>query len=83
MITTLPRTTEEAPPAGAIRSIAAPTTNRAALAVPQARDHPWLPYAIGALLGLVVVLALAAWAFLLLSGGDYSDVIDLSQVITA
>ena len=82
MITTLPPTTEEeAARAGSIRAGVAPTTDPTASAVPEPADLPLLPYAVGALLGLLVVLALAGWAYLALSGGDYSGVIDLSHVI--
>lgn len=49
--------------------------------VPDARSHQGLPFAIGALLALVVVLALAVWAYLVLTGGDYSGVIDLTRSV--
>jgi O-antigen/teichoic acid export membrane protein len=32
-------------------------------------------------LGLLVVIALAVWAYLMLSGGDYSGAVDLTQVL--
>jgi hypothetical protein len=47
--------------------------------VPESRSNQGLPFVIGALLGLLVVLALAVWAYLMLSGADYSGVIDLTQ----
>ena len=62
---------------GAGASSVAPTT--AAKEVPESGSNQGLPFVIGALLGLIVVLALAVWAYLMLSGGDYSGVIDLTQ----
>ena len=81
MITTLPPTTAEVARGGTIRTVAAPGTDSTAIAVVDTTDRPWLPYAIGALLGMLVVLALAVWMYLTLNGGDYSGVIDLSQAI--
>jgi hypothetical protein len=54
-------------------------TTATAREVPESRSNQGLPFAIGALLGLLVVLALAVWAYLMLSGADYSGVIDLTQ----
>ncbi len=53
--------------------------NATARESPESRSKQRLPFVIGALLGLLVVLALAAWAYLMLSGADYSGVIDLTQ----
>ena len=78
MITTLkPTTGRHLHGAGA--SSEAPTTAASAREVPESGSKQGLPFVIGALLGLLVVLALAVWAYLMLSGGDYSGVIDLTQ----
>jgi hypothetical protein len=81
MITTMPPTTGQAPYVGTIQERTAPGTGPTGVVVPVTRDRPWLPYLIGGLLGLLVILACAAWAFLVLTSGDYSGVIDVSQVI--
>ncbi len=82
MITTLPTPTEHATRASVTSTVAArPAPDSAAAVVPGTGERPWLPYALGVLLGLLVVLALAAWALLMLNGADYSGVVDLSQVI--
>jgi hypothetical protein len=81
MITTVkPTTGQDLHTAGVAASVA-PMTASTARAVPESRSNRGLPYAIGALLGLLVVLALAVWAYLLLSGGDYSGAIDLTQAL--
>lgn len=72
MITTLPPTTS---------STSGVPTHPAAHGVPASQDHPWLPYALGALIGLLVVLTLAAWAYLTLSNVDFTGVVDLSRAI--
>jgi hypothetical protein len=78
MITTLKPTTGLHLHATGASSVA-PTRAATAREVPESRSNQGLPFVIGALLGLLVVLALAVWAYLMLSGGDYSGVIDLTQ----
>jgi cobalamin biosynthesis Mg chelatase CobN len=78
MITTLKPTTGRHVDATGLSSgapMAAATTREVA----QRGSNKALPFVIGALLGLLVVLALAVWAYLMLRGGDYSGVIDLTQ----
>ena len=78
MITTLkPTTGRHLHDTGA--SSVAPMAAATAKEVPESRSNQGLPFVIGALLGLLVVLALAVWAYLMLSSGDYSGVIDLTQ----
>ncbi len=72
MITTLPQATS---------TNAVVPTDPAAHAVPAAPNHPWLPYALGALIGLLVVLILAAWGYLALSDADFTGIVDLSRAI--
>jgi hypothetical protein len=81
MITTLKPTTGQHLHTTGIAASAAPMTASTARAVPERRINSGLPYAIGALLGLLVVIALAVWAYLMLSGGDYSGAVDLTQVL--
>lgn len=50
-----------------------------ARAVPEVRGHDRMPYALGVLLGLIVVLVLAVWAYLQLSNADYASVVDLTR----
>jgi threonine/homoserine/homoserine lactone efflux protein len=78
MITTLKPTTGRHLHATGASSVA-PMTAATAREVPGSGSNQGLPFVIGALLGLLVVLALAVWAYLMLSGGDYSGVIDLTQ----
>ncbi|HSO03358.1 MAG TPA: hypothetical protein VLQ92_02675 [Candidatus Limnocylindrales bacterium] len=80
MITTLPPTEEAARTATASSSAAVPTGSRG-LAVPATPDHPWLPYALGALIGLLIVLILAAWGYLALSDADFTGIVDLSRAV--
>jgi len=78
MITTLKPTTGRHLHATGASSVA-PMTAATVREVPESRSNQGLPFVIGALLGLLVVLALAVWAYLMLSGADYSGVIDLTQ----
>lgn len=81
MITTLKPTTGQHPHTRSVAASEAPMTTPTTGAVPESGSNRGLPYALGALLGLLVVLALAVWAYLMLSGGDYSGAIDLTQVL--
>lgn len=81
MITTVKPTTGQDLHTTGVAASLAPMTAPTARAVPESRSNRGLPYAIGALLGLLVVLALAVWAYLMLSGGDYSGAIDLTQAL--
>ena len=78
MITTLKPNTEQHVHKG-VGAPVAPMTASTTREVPEVRSSEGLPIAIGVLLGLLVVLALAVWAYQLLSGGDYSGVIDLTR----
>jgi hypothetical protein len=81
MITTLKPTSGQPLHTTGFAASAAPMAASTATTVPESRSNRVLPYAIGALLGLLVVLALAAWAYLLLRSGDYSGAVDLMQPI--
>jgi len=78
MITTLkPSTGRHLHTSGA--SSVAPMPAATVRDVPQSGSNQGRPFVIGAVLGLLVVPALAVWAYLMLSGGDYSGVIELTQ----
>ena len=78
MITTLkPTTGRHLHDTGA--SSGDPMAAATAREVPESGSNQGLPFVIGALLGLLVVLALAVWAYLMLRSGNYSGVIDLTQ----
>lgn len=77
MITTLDQAPRPLPVAVPAQSPAS-----TAWAVPAERSDGWAPYAIGVLLGLLLILALLGWAFALASSGDYSHIIDLGQSLT-
>jgi hypothetical protein len=81
MITNLKPTTGQHPHTRGVAASVSPMTASTVGSVPESRSNGGLPYAIGALLGLLVVLALAVWAYLMLSGGDYSGAIDLTQTL--
>lgn len=81
MITIVKPTTGQDLHTTGVAASVVPVTASTARAVPESRSNRGLPYAIGALLGLLVVLALVAWAYLMLSGGDYSGAIDLTQAL--
>jgi hypothetical protein len=78
MITTHPPITDRAARAATIRREAvAATGSTPRTDGTQLRDRPWVPYVIGALLGLVVVLGVAVWAYVVLGAGDYSHAVDI------
>jgi hypothetical protein len=79
MITTLKPTTEQRLHATGVGASVAPMTASTAREVSEGRGSEGLPIAIGVLVGLLVVLAVAVWAYLVLSDADYSGVIDLTR----
>jgi hypothetical protein len=78
MISTLKPTAEQRPLAAGVDVSAASMTTSTASVGPEGRSEG-VEFAIGALVGLLVVLALAVWAYLILSDGDYSGVVDLTR----
>lgn len=80
MITTLKPTTELPLHATSVGAPVAPMAASTVRELPEGRSSD-APRAIGVLLGLLVVLALAAWAYLMLRSGDYSGIIDLTGSI--
>ena len=76
MITTLKQTPHPLPVA-----VTPQPPGPTAWTMPEDRSDGWAPFAIGVLLGLLLILALAAWGYLVASSGDYAHIVDLTRSI--